>query len=304
MATSKSKSTKPVASQPFTTRSPAAAYKHYLPLCKQLPDDSIKPCTMDVDIVRHNIDRGIAAIEPHLKVIKKKLPLCPITEVLELPAIGLALTFAADRIAVPASAKEIDERLVALRPMRDLTLRQLEIFADLGLAPVERVRSIRSGKGPIDSARDAISIAALFAELGGKVTGKHPFAPAYLKEMAEHGEWLLQQLKPERAISAPTAQDPASNVRDRMWTLLSARHDHLREAGVAVFGLKALDDNVPSLGARIISRPTEAAKADKTPAETDKAPAAAEETPAAKDKVPAAKDKAPATSTSPATPPS
>lgn len=259
--------TKPTAPEPFTTTSPAAAYKHFLPVCQQIPAADVKPCTVDVDLVRHNVDRGIAAITPHTKTVRKKLPECPIVEVLELPALSLALTFAADRIAAPASSGEIADRLAAMRPMRDLTLRQLEIFAELGLAPAERVRAIRAGTGPIDAARDAVAIPALFEELGGAVANKHPFAPAYLAQLNAHGEWLLQQLKPEGAVQAPSTQDPAVVIRDRMWTLISTRYDHLREAGVVVFGLKALDENVPPIGSRVVSRtPEKPAAPSTTPA--------------------------------------
>lgn len=245
---------KPAAPQPFTSASPAEAYNHFLPLCQAIPAADVKLCNLDVNIVRHNVDRGVDAIAPHRATVAKKLPECPFNDVVELPSLALALIFAADRIPLPASDGQIAERLAALRPMRDLTLRQLEILADLRFAPANQVRAIRAGTGPIDAARDAVSIAALFQELGSAVAGKHPFSPEYFDEMRGHGEWLLKQLKPEGAVAAPIAADPAIDIRDRLWTMLSARHDHLREAGVVVYGLKALDEHVPPLGSRTITR--------------------------------------------------
>jgi hypothetical protein len=264
MATTKTKPTKPV---PFTTQSPSAAYRHFLPIAKKLPADSIKPTTLDIDLARHNIERGISAIQPHLSLIKKKLPLSPLNDILELPALGLALVYAADRIPAPtASTGEIQDHLAKLRPLRELTLRQLEIHAELGLAPDDRVRAIRSGTGPLDAARDAVAIAGLYHELRGTLDGKHPFTKAQLTALADHGQWLLHQLKPTGATSSPAERDEASVVRDRFWTLIAARHEHLREAGVAAFGLRALDENVPPLGARERSRASTAGATPEAPA--------------------------------------
>jgi hypothetical protein len=39
-------------------------------------------------------------------------------------------------------------------------------------------------------------------------------------------------------------------VRDQLWAIINARHEHLRQAGAVVFGLKNLDEHVPPLGAR------------------------------------------------------
>jgi hypothetical protein len=235
---------------PYTTTSPAAAYKHFLSAAKGVAGEAVRPCTIDVDLVRANAALGVAAVEPQRKLVKQKLRNFPWTEVAELPALTLALTFAADRVGAKASDGQIAAQLAAVRPMRELTLRQLEIFAELGMAPADRVRAIREGGGPIDTARDAVAIAALFHELGAAVAHKHPFAPAYLAQLAAHGEALLAALKPEGAPSAKAAPDPAANLRDRLFTLISVRYELLREAGVAAFGLKALDEHVPPLGSR------------------------------------------------------
>ncbi len=95
----------------------------------------------------------------------------------------------------------------------------------------------------------------LVADLAPTIAGKHPFSPDYLAELAAHGDWLIAHLKPEGAVAAPAEASEAALVRDRMWTLLKRRHAHLREAGVVVFGLDALDDHIPPLGSRTRARP-------------------------------------------------
>lgn len=250
---SKSKNTQPSVSarQIFTTSDANEAYRHFLPRVQaEVPADRAEICRLSIELVRANVDRGVRAILPQLDRVREKLPLCPIDDVLELPSLALGLVAAAGRIATAASEREIEARLEKFRPMRDLTLRQLEIFADLKLVPRQRVAAIRRGSGPVDSARDGVDIAGMFHELADTLDGKHPFSPDYLAVMAEHASWLLVQLRPRGAQQKPSERSPEAVVRDQFWTVINQRYDHLREAGVAVFGLRQLDAHVPPIGAR------------------------------------------------------
>ncbi|KYF63784.1 hypothetical protein BE11_25880 [Sorangium cellulosum] len=250
---SQSKNTKPSVSarQIFTTSDANDAYRHFLPLVQAaIPTDRAEICRLSVDIVRANVDRGVKAILPHIGLVREKLPLCPIDDVLELPSLALGLVAAAGRIVAAASEREIEARLEKYRPMRDLTLRQLEIFADLKLVPRQRVAAIRRGSGPVDSARDGVDIAGVFHELAASLDGKHPFSPDYLAVMAEHASWLLVQLRPRGAQQRSSERSSEAIVRDQFWTVIRQRHEHMREAGVAVFGLRQLDTHVPPIGAR------------------------------------------------------
>ncbi|WP_437922751.1 hypothetical protein WMF37_27380 [Sorangium sp. So ce291] len=266
--TSRSKNTKPSVSarQIFTTSDANEAYRHFLPLVQaEVPADRAEICRLSIDIVRANVDRGVRAILPRLDLVREKLPLCPIDDVLELPSLALGLVVAAGRIVTAASEREIEARLEKFRPMRDLTLRQLEIFAELKLVPRQRVAAIRRGSGPVDSARDGVDIAGMFHEFAEPLDGKHPFSPDYLSVMAEHASWLIVQLRPRGAQQRPSERSPEAVVRDQFWTVIHQRHDHLREAGVAVFGLRQLDAHVPPIGARIppsAAQPTGTAKPD------------------------------------------
>jgi hypothetical protein len=262
------KAAKPTAPNPhhYVTIDPAAAYKHFLPLVQALPEATLRLCNIDVEIARHNIDRAITALEPHLAAVRKKLPAAPIPEILELPALGLALVFADDLILPQANRRAIKDRLALLRPLRDRALRQLEILAELDFVPEARVRAIRMGNGSIDSARDAIAIPALYEEYAAKLVNKHPITVESLAELREHGQWLLPQLKPKGAVDAPSERDPASVIRDRFWTLIGDRYDLAREAGVAAFGLKHLDEQMPPLGSRSVQSAPKPAAAPVMPA--------------------------------------
>lgn len=240
---------------PFLTADAAAAFERFLPLAEAIPEADVVAPNVDLSIARHNIERGLAAIRPHLDLVRSRLPLCPIDEVRELPSIALAAVVAADRVGVRASDGEVMGKLAELRPMRERALVMAEILADLGHVPAERVRAIRAGNGPLDSARDAMALQQLFKEHWDAVEGKHPFSRADLADLGERGQWLFARLRPGAAVSEPAKRGDAAVLRDRFWTLLVQRHEHLREAGVVVFGLRALDESVPPLGSRIAPAP-------------------------------------------------
>lgn len=268
MPTKPKKAAKPTTPNPqhYVTTDPAAAYKHFLPLVQALPEDTLRSCNLDVEIARHNIDRAITALEPHLAAVLEKLPAAPIAEILELRSLGLGLVFADDLILPQANRRAIKDRLALLRPLRDRALRQLEILAEVGLVPEARVRAIRKGTGPIDSARDAIAIPAVYEEYAAGLVNKHPISAESLVELREHGQWLLPQLKPKGAIEVPSERDPAALIRNRFWTLVGDRYDLAREAGVAAFGIKHLDEQMPPLGSRTHQSTPKQAAAPATPA--------------------------------------
>jgi hypothetical protein len=178
---------------------------------------------------------------------------CPIADVLELPALALAALFEAAKILKPASTGEIDERLAAIRPLREAGIKQLEVFALLKKIPADVPAKIRAGTGPLDTARDAVAIPGAFHDHAKDIDGQHPFTPAMLKKLGEDGDWLVKQLRPTGAKPDPAERDPASVARDQFWAIITARHEHLRQAGAVVFGMKNLDEHVPPLGARTVA---------------------------------------------------
>jgi hypothetical protein len=135
-------------------------------------------------------------------------------------------------------------------------LKQLEVFALLGLIPAKVPAGIRKGNGPLDGARDAVAIPGAFEDYRAKIGDNHPFTPAILEKLGAEGDWLVKQLKPSGAKAAPSERDPASIVRDQLWAIINERHEVLRQAGAVIFGLKNLEEQVPPLGARTASAST------------------------------------------------
>ncbi|MFT3772078.1 MAG: hypothetical protein QM820_42270 [Minicystis sp.] len=306
---------------PFTSTDGAAAYRHFLPVVRKIPDDEIIPRGGDAAVARHNVEVGVEAIRPHLAKLKKLLPATSTKALLELPALALALVHADGRVSPSASGGDVDATLGRVTTLRELALTYLEVAAGLDLVPAPRVRAIRAGRGKLDKARDCVDIAGLFHEYQGALAGKHPFSAEQLKELAETGTWLVKNIAPKNVRRATPARDPAAVIRDRFWKALDDGHDQLRTAGVALFGIKNVDANVPPLltrqGAAKSAAP--AAKDAKTPAKparsTRKSGKTAETTGEAAPKTAAPADKPaeptpkpadpapkPAASASPATP--
>jgi hypothetical protein len=142
-------------------------------------------------------------------------------------------------------------RQATLRPARSLGLRMLEILGEMELVPVDTVRKIRAGRGPVDEARDGVAIVALFHEHEKALSGKHPFDTAFLSRLAEDGNWLLGQLRPSGATPEKGEKKPEAVLRDKLWTELNRRYDELYKAGVEVWGRRLVDTHIPALQSRL-----------------------------------------------------
>jgi hypothetical protein len=253
---------------PFTTLDAETAFHHFASTLAPVPSNEIEILRGDVELIKHNIRIGSDNLAQHWDLIRLHQPLTPVPDILELPALSLALIFARDRVTDPASEGEIADRLSQLRPLRDIGLRQLEIFADLGMIPNERVTKIRAGTGPLDAARDGIAIAGAFNEFRDVVTNKHPLTSQQLTALADLGNWLVVQLKPADAVTATSANtepDDARVSRDRLFTEIVRRHEMMRVAGVVPFGLRRLDEMVPPLLARVRTAPAKTPPTPSTP---------------------------------------
>jgi hypothetical protein len=238
------------AQEALSTTDPLVAYKHFLHLARALPADSVRVCSVDVEVVYSNVERALVAMEPHFVTAQKQLPGLSIASLLELRSLALALVFAAERIIVATIDGALQHRLLRLRYLRDLTLRQLEIFTHLGLIPGEYMRSVEMGIGPLANAHSALAILGVFEHYDGKVSGKHPFTTEQLVELQGHAQWLIESVRPRIEVGVSPERDAAVLIRDRFWTLLGNRYEDLRKAGAVVFLSTYLDWNVPPLGSK------------------------------------------------------
>lgn len=240
--------------QAFDTTDPAAAFDHFAPLVTNIPDAELEHWNADPDIVRVNARRAVDAISPHWARIEQALPLVSVQNLKEIPALALAVSFAAERVFKPASPQEIRAHQARLRPARRLALGQLDIFAELGLVSPDKVRAIRADRGPVDEANDAVAIVALFRENAAAWTNKHPFSPAFLQQLADDAQWLLGQLVPKGATPEKSGPSADAVLRNRLWTELNRRYDDLYKAGVEVWGRRHVETHLPTLLTRIVTK--------------------------------------------------
>jgi hypothetical protein len=188
--------------EPAAAPDPAEALERFRAEAEALPGEP-EPCNnVDLDAVRANVADALAALEPHLDTAAAALPKVSPAALRDLPALVQALELAILQANPPEASKgEILARLRKVRPGRALALRQLEILSDeqVGLIPAAKVQRIRQGTGPVDTAKDAVAIRALFQEYYLAVYNKHPLSQMFLDELAQDGEWLLAQMRPKNA---------------------------------------------------------------------------------------------------------
>ena len=236
---------------PFTNTDGQADFLHFLSLAEaRVAAGKLPRAARDVSVVRVNVSRGVAAVLSREEAIRAKMPSADFASLAEIPALAAALDFAAGRVPVEMSDGEIGALLAEVRPLRKLTLIQLDVFAGLSLVPADRVATIRSGSGPLDTARDAVAIAGVFAEFSGAIAGKHPFTDEQLATLAHLGNTLVRAMTPTAAKEGPATIGGEAALRDAFYGEVIERYEAARELGVIAFGLKEFDAQVPPAHAR------------------------------------------------------
>lgn len=258
----------------FTDESPGRAFEHFRPIAEAVPAEGLFAFNGQPLIMRANILRALARMEPHLPEAAEKLPGARLREVLELPALVMALDFAVGRVPVAKlSAGDIEKMLAEGGPWRELMLTYLEIASHplIGLLPRERVAAVRTGRGKIDTAQDFVMLPGLFAEFGGALAGKHPFPADRLDLLSTLGGALVQQLRPGAAVAEVPKRTAEAILRDRFAALVVERYDHLQVLATVVLGKRGADELLPALRSAVAVS-TAAPKPE--PAPVDGAPVA------------------------------
>ena len=235
----------------FTTTDPRVAWEHFRPAAQRVDANNLQHFRFDVHVAMHNVSVGLASVEPLFETLVAKAPQTAVGELLELPSLGLALSFAIGRCPTPnvPSKGDIAAKLAAITEPREVTVGFLRLFAQVhpDKLPVGRVAVFGVQKGPLGMASDAVQAAGMFHEFESVLDGKHPFDARYLSDMATAGAWLITALKPGRAVKRTAPRTPESIERDQFASLFEARHDALRTAGVVLFGIRNVDERVPPL---------------------------------------------------------
>ncbi len=262
----------------FTDEAPARAFKHFRPLAEQEPTADLPVFTGQALIMRANIRAALAAIDPHLPAAIAALREPRLEEVFELPALVMALDFAAARVPVARlSAGDIEKMLKEGAPWRDLMLTYLEVVSHplIGLVPRERVAAVRAGKGKLDMAQDFVALPGLFAEFRQPLEGKHPFPEDRIDLLEQLGGALVQEVRPGGAKVDVPKRSAESILRDQFAALVTERYDRLQVLAAVALGKRRADELLPALRSAAPGRPAAApAEAAEPGAENGAAPAA------------------------------
>jgi len=229
-------------------------YNRYLAAAMSVPEASVQICRADVRVAFANIRLGMKAVlgtAEQIALTRKHLPKIPLDEVLELSDIARALVFAVGKVTGRvASPKEIEQKLALISGPREQMLTQAEILAKRGKLDKDRVAKIRAGSGKYDSAHDVVALVDIFTQEAESLKGLHPFSSQELEEARETAEWLLENLTPEGARTEKKKRSPAEEIRDRLWSIVVARHALLRRIGHYFHG-DDVDVHVPRLQSRV-----------------------------------------------------
>lgn len=175
------------------------------------------------------------------------------SDVESLDDVALALIQAAALVEGDGRTRGVLKALLAeAAPLRRSMLLSARALAAQSLLPAGTVRAVHKGRGPQDTGRDLVVLAALFAEHAEKIRGKHPISAKELRRAAELGAEVVTH-----ARSAATPKDrkrvgeakAAADLRDRVYTLLLRRFDTLGRAAGARWGLDAVERVPPLHGA-------------------------------------------------------
>jgi hypothetical protein len=250
------------AEAPAVAGSEASLEKHRA-AAEAIADGEVIPLRADAHLAYHNAVAGRDAVLAAKAPIEATGFRVEWELVRAIGEVAEAVIFADGRVdADPEVKGEVLVMLREARPLRALMLSEARTRALKHKALLPEVRRIEKGRGAVDAVQDLIDLATFFtrnklARAGGAVT------PADLKRAAELGAELLRRLKPKgakRGSARSAEQQKAAALRDRLWTLLVRRYEHLECAGGAAWG-RLLDEHIPSLQSRYVA----AKRTPKTP---------------------------------------
>ncbi|KYF78275.1 hypothetical protein BE17_13145 [Sorangium cellulosum] len=244
---------------PLEIQGSAEAAAEFLPEANEIPPREIRPLRADAALIHHNVNVGLDAVKSREADLLKLPAPFDLDAMRSLRRLALGLVYAAAQVdrSSPGTVKTLLKRA---HELRDVLLSAAVALMKAGVLPAQKVRKIMAGSGARDMVQDCIDLAQLFRDHAAETRGKTAATRAQIDEAATVGNQLLALLKPKGAkAKTPVAVKDAVEARDRLWTLLSLRHEEqLRRAGMWLW-VDKVDEHVPPLlsrAARKAKRPS------------------------------------------------
>ncbi|WP_148313881.1 hypothetical protein [Sorangium cellulosum] len=237
----------------------AEAAADFLQEAQSIPAREIRPLRADAALVHHNISVGLDAVSAREAELLTLPAPFDLDAMRSLRRLALGLVYAAAQVdrSSPGTAKKLLKRA---HELRDVLLSAAVALMKAGVLPAQRVKKIMAGSGARDMVQDCVDLAQLFRDHAADLRGKTAVTRAQIDEASTVGDQLLALLRPKGAkAKTPAAVKDAVEARDRLWTLLSLRHEEqLRRAGMWLW-VDKVDEHVPPLlsrAARKAKRPS------------------------------------------------
>ena len=237
--------------EPDKTPAPPAALSRFLDDARAFEPDQVVPFRDDPRAVQHNVGVGVAAVMEWADHVREHLPEVDLEELRSLPDLALCLTHASDAVdGGVVQAAEVRELLIEARALRSAMKASAVALAQAGVLAPKDLAKIGGDRGAVDAGADCLALAALFEKRAADVEGRTPITEEQIARAAEIGATLRAARKPKAAARKPGPSGAtAIDTRDRLWTLLAARHERLWAVGAYVYG-HAVEDHVPPVCAQ------------------------------------------------------
>lgn len=227
------------------------AYELVLARAVALSDSEVRRLTVESRLAYVNALDGHALIAPHLDKARA-LPDTDAEAIALVPTFAAGLLYAERLLSIIIPRKgDHAQRMMRGRQLRQFLLLQAEAAAVMGLIPEQAVERIRAGRGPVDTVEDMVALVALYRRHESVFGGKTLATPELLDEAERLAAELQAELRPIAAKPKAKTIDEeiaeASNMRNRMWTLLHQGYSELQR--VATYYGKEVG-KVPSLQSR------------------------------------------------------
>lgn len=216
-----------------------------------LPADEVRRLNVESRLAYVNSLDGHAIMAPHLDKARR-LPDTDAEAIELVPTFAAALLYTERVLSILVPKKrDYAQRMMRARQLRHFLLLQAEAAAVLGFVPEQAVERIRAGRGAIDTLEDLVALVALYRRHDEVLGGKTLATPELLDEAERLAADLQTELRPVTAKPKAKTIDEeiakASDMRNRMWTLLHHGYSELQR--VAIFYANEIG-KVPSLQSR------------------------------------------------------
>ena len=254
----------PIESEPAFPADAEGAYRACVPEALTLGDHEYDTFNGNPQVTWQNALRGVLAVLAERAALEASpgAPTVDFARVSSTLTAASALQFASLMVAnasLPRSTIAVMRgRMYAVREIL-LTSAVSLVKAGILVDPYDAtVAAIQQGTGPIDAANDCVALASLFRTTAALVAGRSPVTPELVEESARLGTQMLQLLKPDGVMNAPTgdAITRAADVRDRLAALLARRYAYVARIGGWLWGHE-LAEHVPPLRSRSVTAAAE-----------------------------------------------